>query len=112
MKHYHQVVNNVLKAKLNEIHVQNNFQILQKIYYNQLILTLSACLLFNLSLKSALVMLKIDKLPSVLFINVLNDLFATFVLKVDIDIWRLITLFRNKSLKQHFYLRRVNRGNT
>ena len=61
MKHYHQVVNNVLKAKLNEIHIQNNFQILQKIYYNQLILTLSSCLLFNLSLKSALVMLKIDK---------------------------------------------------
>ena len=38
----------------------------------------------------------------------LDDFFAPFMLKIHIDIWRLMALFRNKARKQQFVFCRIN----
>ena len=49
-------------------------------------------------------------LAPVFGVNVLNDFFTALVLKVHINIGRLIALPRDKTLKQHVHARRVHLG--
>ena len=48
--------------------------------------------------------------PAVFAVNVLNDLFAALVLKIDIDIRRLVALGRDKTLEQQTHALRIDLG--
>ncbi len=49
-------------------------------------------------------------MAAIFFIDILNHFFAAFVLKVDINVWRLITFFGDKPFKQQVRLGGVNFG--
>ena len=55
---------------------------------------------------------KCGTFPAILLIDVLYDFFTAFMLEVDVDVWWLIALFRNKSLDEHGHAVRVDLGNT
>ena len=50
-------------------------------------------------------------LAAVFAVDVLNDLLASMKLKVNINVRGLITLFGNKTFKEHAHARWVNFGN-
>src|SRR5262245_13215617 len=48
-------------------------------------------------------------ITSILFVDVLNNLFAAFMLEVDIDVRRLATFFGDEAVKQQLVFSRINR---
>ena len=50
-------------------------------------------------------------LTTVFDVDVLNDLLASMMLKVNINVGRFVTLFGNKTLKEHAHARWINLGN-
>ena len=53
-----------------------------------------------------------DRSPisTIAFVNVLHHNFPTFMLEIDIDIWRLTTLRRDEPAEQQAVLKRIDRG--
>ncbi len=49
-------------------------------------------------------------LTAIFLVDILDHLFAAFMFKIDIDIWRLMALLGNKTLKQHVDLGRIHLG--
>ena len=51
---------------------------------------------------------KAGALASIMIINILDHLFAPFVLEVDVDVWGFVTLGRDEALEQKIETRRID----